>query len=132
STWEINLKSTDFDAYLRLEDSAGKQLAEDDDSGGNLDSKIVFKAPKDDTYKIIATTFAPATGNYTLTVAPASAKQEKLQQVKDEFQNLMKKLQGEFATATTADAKKQVQERYFEALAGYAANLCNFAEANAG
>src|SRR5207253_581841 len=41
-------------------------------------------------------------------------------------------LQGEFATATTADAKKQVTEKYFEALAGYAANLCNFAEANAG
>src|SRR5207247_8836701 len=55
STWEINLKSDDFDAYLRLEDSAGKQLAEDDDSGGNLNAKIVFKAPKDDTYQIIAT-----------------------------------------------------------------------------
>src|SRR5947208_6055817 len=118
------MKTTDpgFDPYLRLEDSSGKELAFDDDGGGFPNAKLIFKAPKDDTYKIIATTFAPATGNYTLTVAPASAKQEKLQQVKDEFQNLMKKLQGEFATATTADAKKQVQERYFEALAGYAAN----------
>src|SRR5436309_629213 len=68
STWEINLKSNDFDAYLRLEDSAGKQLAEDDDSGGNLDAKIVFKAPKDDTYQIIVTTYdANTTGKFTLT-----------------------------------------------------------------
>ena len=34
STWEINLKSKDFDAFLRVEDSAGKELAYDDDSGG--------------------------------------------------------------------------------------------------
>src|SRR5439155_11183365 len=67
STWEINLKSDDFDAFLRLEDSSGKQLAEDDDSGGNRDSKLVFKAPKDDTYRIIATTFAAAAGKYNLT-----------------------------------------------------------------
>ena len=51
-----------------------------------FDSKLIFKAPKDDTYKIIATTFAAATGKYTLTVAPATEKQGKLQQVKDEFQ----------------------------------------------
>src|SRR5438046_2856064 len=81
STWEINLKSNDFDAYLRLEDSSGKQLAEDDDSGGNLDAKIVFKAPKDDTYQIIVTTYdANTTGKYTLT-AEQSKKEPAPQQV---------------------------------------------------
>src|SRR5436309_3118086 len=110
TNWEINLKSNDFDAYLRLEDSSKKQLAEDDDSGGNLDAKIVFTAPKDDTYRIIATTFADnKTGKFTLTVEPATEKQEKLQQLNNNFQATAKKLQGEYVTAGTDDAKKQVQ-----------------------
>jgi hypothetical protein len=67
-TVQIDLVSTEFDAYLRLEDSAGKQLAQDDDSGGNLNARIKFAVPKDDTYKIIATTFGGGSGNYTLSV----------------------------------------------------------------
>ena len=65
---QIDMKSTDLDAYLRIEDSNGKQLAQDDDSGGNLDARIKFMVPKEDTYKIYATTFGGGTGNYTLTV----------------------------------------------------------------
>src|SRR5262249_26557946 len=43
----IDLSSTDFDSVLRLENSAGKQLAINDDAEpGTLDSRIVFKAPK--------------------------------------------------------------------------------------
>src|SRR5271157_3091118 len=33
-TYTIELRSDDFDAYLRLEEPAGKVVAEDDDSGG--------------------------------------------------------------------------------------------------
>src|SRR5207248_10277465 len=68
SSWEINLKSKDFDAFLRVEDSTGKELAYDDDSGGKLDARMVFKAPKDDTYQIIATSFDAASGQITLIV----------------------------------------------------------------
>jgi hypothetical protein len=65
----IDLASNEFDAYLRLEDSKGKQLAEDDDSGGDLNARIVFRAPRDDTYRIIATTCNPGeSGRFTLTV----------------------------------------------------------------
>ena len=66
----IDLESLEFDAFLRVEDAAGKKLAEDDDSGGNeLNARIVFRAPSDDTYRIIVTTFSPGeTGNYELTV----------------------------------------------------------------
>src|SRR5262249_41467442 len=64
----IDMASKDFDTYLRLEDSDKKQLAENDDiAPDNLNSRIVFKAPKDDTYRIIATAFK-GTGAYTLTV----------------------------------------------------------------
>jgi hypothetical protein len=69
-TYQIDMKSRELDSYLRLEDPSGKQVAKDDDSGGNLDARIVYKAEKDGEYKIIATTFAPGlTGKYTLTVA---------------------------------------------------------------
>jgi hypothetical protein len=72
--YTIELRSTAFDAYLRLENSKGQQLAEDDDSGGgpnHLDARIIFPAQQDDTYRIIATTFAPGPGGaFTLTIRP--------------------------------------------------------------
>src|SRR6516164_8716768 len=40
-TYVIDLGSADFDAYLRLLDDKGKQLAEDDDDGGDLNSRII-------------------------------------------------------------------------------------------
>ena len=65
----IELDSTEFDAYLRLEDAAGKKIAEDDDSGGDTNAKIVFRAPKEGTYRIVVTTYDPGmTGAFTLNV----------------------------------------------------------------
>jgi thiol-disulfide isomerase/thioredoxin len=64
----IDMISKQFDTYLRLEDSKGKQLDEDDDGGGDLNARIVFEAPKDDEYRIICTSYAPAVGDFTLTV----------------------------------------------------------------
>src|SRR5438105_2950700 len=45
--YTIDMVSTQFDSYLRLEDAKGRELAEDDDSGGNLNAQIVFTCPKD-------------------------------------------------------------------------------------
>ena len=68
-TYTIEMKSTDLDSYLILEDANAKQLAEDDDSGGDLNAKIVFTPAADGVYRIIATAFdSETTGNYTLTV----------------------------------------------------------------
>ncbi len=67
SFYQIYLVSKQFDTFLRLEDSTGKQLAEDDDSGGDLNALIIFNATKDDTYRIIATSYR-GLGPYTLTV----------------------------------------------------------------
>jgi hypothetical protein len=95
-TYTIRMLSGEFDAYLRLEDPTGMPVAEDDDGdapaapaqfGGprlpwgpqmpmSLNAKIVYTAPKDGTYKIIATSFAPnMRGNFQLIitrVAPAA------------------------------------------------------------
>jgi hypothetical protein len=70
-TYTIDLQSKDFDAYLYLEDGVGNVLAEDDDSGGNLNARIVFTPTVTGEYLLVATTFNKgATGSYKLIVNP--------------------------------------------------------------
>jgi hypothetical protein len=60
-----------LDPFLRLEDSQGKQLADDDDGGGGLnglDARIVFACTQDGTYRVVATTLEPQTGGFALSV----------------------------------------------------------------
>jgi hypothetical protein len=64
----IDLMSKQFDAFLRLEDGAGKQLVQDDDSGGGTNARIRFTAPADGVYRIVATSFNSATGLFVLKV----------------------------------------------------------------
>lgn len=45
--YTIDMVSKDFDSYLRLFDPKGNQLEEDDDSGGDLNSRIVFNCTQD-------------------------------------------------------------------------------------
>jgi hypothetical protein len=66
--YQIDLNSQ-WDNYLRLENAQGVQLAQDDDSGGFPNARIIFRAPADGWYRIIVTSFAPqASGPYTLRV----------------------------------------------------------------
>ena len=48
-----------FDAFLILEDPAGKKLAENDDidPGVNTNARLVFQAPKTAVYRLVATGF---------------------------------------------------------------------------
>jgi thiol-disulfide isomerase/thioredoxin len=74
--YTIDMVSTEFDSYLRLLDGKGNQLAEDDDSGGNLNARIIFTCPQDGQYKIVCTSFgATAGGSYTLTVKTGGMQQ---------------------------------------------------------
>lgn len=57
-----------FDAYLRIEEVGGAILRQDDDNGEGLNSRITFVPARTDTYVLIATSFGPAQGNFTLTV----------------------------------------------------------------
>lgn len=73
----IDMVSSDFDSYLRLLDPKGNQLDGDDDSGGNLNARIVFNCNKDGDYKILCTTFgAEAKGSYQLTVKTTGSVQK--------------------------------------------------------
>jgi hypothetical protein len=72
-TYQIDMKSRDFDAYLRLENPGGAQVAFDDDSGGSLDARIIHTAQQSGDFKIIATTYAGGAGKFTLTVKDAAS-----------------------------------------------------------
>jgi tetratricopeptide (TPR) repeat protein len=68
-TYAFDLRSEQFNPYLRLTDAEGKTLAENDDRepGVSLDSRIVWTALRDGTYVIIATSRGQqGTGRYTL------------------------------------------------------------------
>lgn len=56
-TYVIDMASKEFDTYLRLLDKKGKQLAEDDDGGGELNSRIIASASESGDHTIIATSF---------------------------------------------------------------------------
>ena len=70
----IDMVSTEVDSYLRLLDKDGKELADDDDSGGFPNAKIVFKCARDDEFKVVCSCIPDdsgkfkSVGDYTLTV----------------------------------------------------------------
>jgi hypothetical protein len=67
-SYTIDLESRDFDAYLRLEHINGVVIREDDDSGGNLNSRIQFVPPQTTSYVVVATSLGGGNGSFTLTV----------------------------------------------------------------
>ena len=55
----VRTEGDKFDSYLILQDKEKKVLAQDDDSAGNLNSRIVFVCPESDTYRVVATCLPP-------------------------------------------------------------------------
>jgi uncharacterized protein (TIGR03067 family) len=69
TTYQFDLRSKAFDAYLYLEGPSGAVLAQDDDSGGNLNARIIHRAAETGTYRLIATSLpGNRTGAFTLGV----------------------------------------------------------------
>ena len=71
----INLSSQVFDPYLILHSNAGDPpVAFDDNSGGGLNSQLVYRIPESSIYVILATPFeANRTGTYTLALSRQTA-----------------------------------------------------------
>ena len=68
-TYQIDHKSRAFDAFLYLEGPGGALLAQNDDGGGQLNSRIIHKASKTGTYRLIAASLGGnAVGPFSLTV----------------------------------------------------------------
>src|SRR5262249_29622270 len=72
-TYQIDMESKAFDSYLYLENPGGAYLKEDDDSGGNLNARILHKANKTGKHRIIATHFDGKLGQFTLTIRQTEA-----------------------------------------------------------
>ena len=66
---DLTMQSSDFDAYLHLEDDNGNIVGEDDDSAGGSNANLVLIAPTTATYRVIANTFSEGEyGEYVLAV----------------------------------------------------------------
>ncbi|MCI0682965.1 MAG: PPC domain-containing protein [Gemmataceae bacterium] len=72
-TLTIDLTSTAFDTYLRVEDEDGNEVAADDDGGEGLNSRVTLTPPRAGNYRLIATSFrGGATGAFQLRVSPGA------------------------------------------------------------
>jgi serine/threonine protein kinase/tetratricopeptide (TPR) repeat protein len=68
-TYQIDLVSVEFDAYLRVLDDKGVERAWDDDSGGNLNARLLFQPKQTGQYIIVATSFHPGQfGGFVLAI----------------------------------------------------------------
>jgi hypothetical protein len=69
-TVTIELRSEEFDTYAQLLDGTGARLAEDDDSLGDLDSRITFTLPRTGMYQVVVNNFSDErrAGVYTLSL----------------------------------------------------------------
>ncbi|RMC32080.1 M10 family metallopeptidase C-terminal domain-containing protein [Paracoccus alkanivorans] len=68
-TFDISLTGRTLqDPYLELRDASGRLIASNDDSGGELNSQIVFTPNSTGTYYINATSFGSGSGSYQLAV----------------------------------------------------------------
>ena len=74
----LEMTSEELDPYLALYDSEAKQLAKNDDIGlPNRNARVVFTAPRDDTYTVAANTYEGGeTGAYTLSIKVEPAASE--------------------------------------------------------
>lgn len=67
---ELVLESTEFDAFLLLNDPTGEQIAQNDDRDeDDQNSRITIEAPAEGTYTVFANSRSEGeTGAYTLTI----------------------------------------------------------------
>ncbi len=69
----IEMSSANVDSYLILLSPQGRDLAQDDDSGGDRDARLIFTLPEDGTYTVLANSYGSReTGDYALRVVEGS------------------------------------------------------------
>ncbi|NEQ71759.1 MAG: trypsin-like serine protease [Okeania sp. SIO2C9] len=69
----IDMSSNKIDSYLILLSSNGQELAQDDDSGGEKNARIVITLPENGTYKLLANSYeAGESGEYQLKIESVS------------------------------------------------------------
>jgi hypothetical protein len=65
----IDLESNQFEPFVKLLNADGAIVAFDDEGSSNRPARVVFVAPRTETYRLVATTGTPrALGTFTLSV----------------------------------------------------------------
>lgn len=72
-SYQFELFSNQFDAYLRVEDASGGQLVEDNDSGGNQNARLRLFVDADGTYRVFVSSIGGGEGAYTLFIGECAA-----------------------------------------------------------
>src|SRR5262249_6268300 len=67
-SYDIWQRSAQIDSLLKLYDPQGKLVALDDDSGGNLDARILFDAKEAGSYRLVATTYKEQLGAFSVEI----------------------------------------------------------------
>ena len=62
----ITMESNSIDPYLLLFDAAGNKIAWNDDFGSGTNAKIRTSISTSGTYRVVANSYRPSTGSYTL------------------------------------------------------------------
>lgn len=62
-------EGSEFDPYLRLLNDAGEEVAQNDDGGGALNSRLQYLMPDDGPLTIVASGYGEGAGSFTLRVA---------------------------------------------------------------
>lgn len=70
--YSFDMVSTELDAFLRLQ-LRGQELAADDDGGGNLNARIIFRATESGVYQVQTSAWNRRPGRFTLTVRELDA-----------------------------------------------------------
>ncbi len=70
----IDLRSSEFDAYLIVKDEAGVTQSTDDDGGDGTDARVTLRVERGATYRIIANSYGQdrETGSYRISVRYAA------------------------------------------------------------
>ncbi len=70
--YRLTMDSKELDSFLLLQDKTGKELAFNDDGGGDLNSLLDFSPERDDTYIVFAASFK-GTGSFQLKIVETVA-----------------------------------------------------------
>jgi hypothetical protein len=68
-TIQVDVVSTDFDAYAIIQDGNGVKLSADDDGGGGTNARITYTLPYSGAYRLIANTYRQGSyGSFSMSV----------------------------------------------------------------
>ena len=96
----VTLNSDSIDSFLIVQDDGGKQIAFDDDSGGQLNSRLNLTVSKTGTYKVHAGSLGDRPGAFVLAIQPGGAgggDPKKVYELKEGALRLEGKVNGEKA-----------------------------------